>query len=243
MRLLVLAWTVAVLVFGGVSAAWAQDEVGGAADIELGASQPTDIELGAGTGTSRPRQNVSSGGGGGGNPRLALQLRLNAVNVLEVSNVVDNRVLDSTAVPLVTPGVRLLDSKLFIGVGLGFNGVSSEDEDGDEMSQSGFTVSPLGSYDLLVDDSAALSLLGWLNLSSLSETEVCDSDGTCVDLETDVFAWGLNLGVGVRGFISPGLAIGGEFGWGFLSASADAGGDVFGHGLFGNLLFEASIGI
>ena len=57
----------------------------------------------------------------------------------------------------------------------------------------------------------------------------------------DLFAVGLSLGAGLRGFLTEGVALGGEFGWGFLSSSQDDGGDVFVHGIFANLLLEASI--
>ena len=129
------------------------------------------------------------------------------------------------------------------GLGFGFSGFSTDEENGpDETSRSGWSFSPLASYDVLRDRVAALSLLGWINRASLGETEACNAGG-CDDLNNDAFGWGLSLGAGLRGFVSEGLALGGEFGWGFLNISADAGDNAFAHGIFGNIFLEASIGL
>ena len=54
----------------------------------------------------------------------------------------------------------------------------------------------------------------------------------------------LRAGGNLRGLISPGLALGAEFGWGFLDISFDPDDDgVFVHGIFGNIFLEASVGI
>ena len=106
---------------------------------------------------------------------------------------------------------------------------------------------PLATFDLLSDEYAALSLLGALNIGSLGESETCGNGPggamTCVQSDDDAFGFGLTLGAGIRGMITQGLALGGEFGWGFLSIAADPAGDTFVHGIFGNLTLEASVGI
>lgn len=241
MRKTLIAWAVGSLVLCA-SAAYAQDELGGSggADIELGATDASDVEMGIETQGSR-RLNARPGGSRGGGLRLGLQLRLNAANVLEFNNVVGNGLADSNRVPVVTPGVRLVDGKLFVGAGFGFNGYSLEAQNGDEESRSGFAFSPLGSFDVLSSSAAALSVLAWLNFASLGETENCDGD--CTDANDDAFGWGLNLAAGIRGFVSEALSIGAEFGWGFLNVSADQGEDVFTHDIFGALLIDASVGL
>jgi opacity protein-like surface antigen len=242
------------LLFAG--AARAQDP-GGDADIEAGATQASGVELGAsasaqddrsgGGGGSASGSGYSSGGRGGGGTRLALQLRLDAINVLALS---EPDQLDSgpqpgrqLLVPLATPGVRLLDDgALFIGVGLGFAN-ASVDTGPNEQSQTGWSLSPLISYDLVSDGSGALSLFGLVDLASLGETEECDPGG-CMDQNDDAFGLGLGVGAGVRGQLTQGVALGGELGWGFLSIDRDAAdeGDFI-HGIFANLLFEASVGL
>jgi len=140
--------------------------------------------------------------------------------------------------------VRFLDGgKLFLGLGLGFEGASRQEPNGNEQSQSGFTFSPLFSYDLLDDMAAALSLLGWLNIVSVGDTEDCPNNGGCNNQNDGASAWGLNVGAGIRGKLSEGLAIGGEFGWGFLDVSYDNNNEYFLHGLWGNIVFEASVGL
>lgn len=226
------------------SAAAAQD-AGGDADIELGATQASGVELGASSGGSA---RYSSGGGARrGGTRLALQLRLDAINLLALA---EPDQLDSgpqpsrqLLVPLATAGARLLDDgALFIGLGFGFANASI-DAGPNERSQSGFSLSPLISYDVLTDGDGALSLFGLIDLASLGETEVCDPGG-CMDQNDDAFGIGLGLGAGVRGRITPSVAIGGELGWGFLSIDRDGADESdFVHGIFANLLFEASVGL
>jgi hypothetical protein len=180
-----------------------------------------------------------------GDIRLALQLRIDAINTLALSSALGVEGTDLSdmgrqlLVPVGTPGVRILDDELFLGLGFGFVGASAE-EGPNEASRSGFSLSPLVTYDVLDDDSAALSLLGWLNLASLGETEVCTMAG-CADQNNDALGVGLSLGAGLRGFLTDSVALGGELGWGFLSISEDAGADLFVHGIFVNLLVEASM--
>jgi opacity protein-like surface antigen len=235
----------------------AQAQIGmsaqGEADIESGANQASDIELGAGGRAREGRAssdggNVSARSGGGGGVRLALQGRLDAINMLSFASPAVGlgdgiaAAGDRLLVPIVTPGVRLLDeSRLFLGAGFGFAGVSAETGPNEE-SRSGWSFSPLVSYDVITDDSAAFSLLGWFNLAKLGETERCTAAG-CQDQNNDRFGWGLSLAAGLRGFVSRGLAIGAEFGWGFLDINIDPGTDVFVHRVFGNIFIEGSIGL
>jgi hypothetical protein len=220
--------------------AQASAQAGGSADIEMGATRPSEVELNAG---ARPGGRTRDDGG----VRLALQGRLDAINVLSIAspNVAD---LDAPGVgrrllvPIMTPGVRLIDGRLFLGMGLGIAGATVDAGPG-ETSRSGFSLTPLASYDLLLDSVAALSLGGWLNFAHLGETEVCGGGGGCVEANDDATGWGLSVAAGIRGFLSRGLALGGEFGWGFLDTSVDNGADGFGHAIFGNIFLEASIGI
>lgn len=225
----------------------------GSADIELGANQPSEIEMSAGSAgnadadSSPSRASVRSGGGS--DLRLGLQVRLDAVNSLgfaepdELPGGLSNRLL----VPIVTPGVRLLDDHaLFLGLGFGFSGFDTDAGPGDSTSQSGFSLSPLVGYDVLNGDDAALSLLGWFNLGSLSDTETCGGGpggDTCVEGDDGLFGIGLSLAAGIRAKLAEGLALGGEFGWGFLSLSGEGDNDTFAHAVFGNLFLEASIGL
>lgn len=232
------------------SAAAAQDS-GGDADIELGATQASSVELGASGGgvssSSSGGGGVSSGGGSRGGTRLALQLRLDAINLLAMSepDQLDGGPLPSRQllVPVATPGVRLLDDgALFIGLGFGFAN-ASVDSGPNEESQFGFSISPLVSYDVLTDGDGALSLVGLIDLASLGETEQCNAGG-CMDQNDDAFGIGLGLGVGLRGLLTPSVALGGEFGWGFLSVDRDGADESeFVHGVFANLLLEASVGL
>jgi hypothetical protein len=227
-------------------AAQVAGEAGGTENVELGAVRPSAVEMHA---SARPaarpvvqRDSANSG------TRLALQLRLDALNTLGIANPQDlgpgagGALMPHMFVPVATPGIRLLDARLFVGLGLGFGGVSVDTGPNNSDSRSGFSFSPLFGYDLIRDDIAAFSLLGWFNLASLGETERCRG-GACVNQNDDAFGIGLNVGVGLRGLLSPGLALGGEFGWGFLSISNDPNGDMFFHGIFGTLTLEASIGI
>ncbi len=230
----------------------AQVSVGGSAeasadaDIESGATSASDIERGS-TLDRNERDDDRIGDDdddsvGGEGLRLGIQGRIDAINLVAIADPDPFLSQRRLLVPIVTPGVRLLDdNELFLGLGLGFSGYSSENG-ADEDSRSGWSLSPLATYDVLKDDVAALALLGWINLASLGETEDCDAGG-CDDQNDDAFGWGLSLGAGVRGFVSEGLAIGGEFGWGFLDIGYDAGADVFVHGVFGNIFLEASVGI
>jgi hypothetical protein len=219
-------------------------------DIEAGATQPNSASFEAsgstsGNASTRTRGDNFDRDGGDGGVRLGIQLRLDAINALDGFDstrgvaAIGRRLL----VPLVAPGVRLLDDKLFIGLGLGLHGRAFENDAGAEESQSGFGLSPLVTFDLLRDGFAALHLLAAINLASIGESETCTPMGVCTDNNDGVTGIGLTLGAGVRGLIGAGLSLGAEFGWGFLSSSADNDDSLFVHGLFGALILEASIGL
>ncbi len=216
---------------------------GGSADIELGAIHPSQVEMNAGA-----RSRASHGGGSGGDDgvRLGVQLRLDALNMLALS-APDLQGLNAAAVgrrllvPMVAPGARFLQQRMFLGLGLGLSG-ASESNGNNKTSRSGWSLSPLITYDVLRDQVAALYLVGLLNMARLGESRRCNAGG-CVDQADDVFGWGLTLGAGLKGMLTEGLALGGEFGWGFLDLSVSNGPDAFVHGLFGNLYLEASVGL
>ncbi|MFI5308947.1 MAG: hypothetical protein ACHQ53_16435 [Polyangiales bacterium] len=246
----------------------ASGQAGGSADIELGATQPSQVEMGAGSSSSSSSSSPSHNDGSYGSSshvrtssepspshdpdgaRIALQLRLDALNMLNFSApnlqgldapTIGHRLL----VPLVAPGVRFLEERLFLGLGLGLAGASQDTGGNNNMKQSrsGWSLTPTVTYDLLREQIAALSLIGMINMARLSESSACNNNA-CVDTRNAVFGWGLTLGAGVRGLISRGIALGGEFGWGFLSLSQEANGpSAFVHGLFGNLFLEGSVGI
>jgi hypothetical protein len=169
--------------------------------------------------------------------RLGLQGRLDALNMIaegETALAGPSQFAGFLFVPIVTPGFRFLDERLYLGLGFGFGGYDDENGAAADSSRSAFSLSPLAMYDVLTDRYAALALGGWLNVLVLGEEENQDDDG---------FGIGLNIAAGIRGKISPGLAIGSEFGWGFINISRDNDDDRFFHGLFGTILFEASVGI
>lgn len=216
-----------------------------------------DIEGGATTRTYEASANASTNSSSS-DIRIGLQIRLDALNVLSPvdstrtipgdnttgpNTVRNDGIARRLLVPFAAAGVRILDQRLFLGAGIGFHGWSSENDPGAEASQSGFGISPLAQFDVLRESGAALSLGGALHLASLSETETCDPDGDCMEQNDGGSAVGLSLGAGVRGLITPGLALGGDFGWGFLSLSGDNDGSAFVHGIYAAILLEATIGV
>ena len=224
-------FTLTAVLAGFTAPAFAQDAVEG--DIELGANNRTNTNYNA----TRDDSDV----------RIGLQIRLDAINVLgplEQTPGTTQSIGRRLLVPLATPGVRLIDGKLFLGAGLGFYGYSSEDEDEDGQSRSGFGLSPLAQFDVIREDAAALSIGGALHIASMSETEACVA-GECMDLDDGASGIGLSLGAGLRGMILPGLALGADFGWGFLSLSYDDQDElsVFIHGIYAAIMLEATIGV
>lgn len=116
--------------------------------------------------------------------------------------------------PLVTPGVRILDNRLFLGLGFGLDAVSDID--------TAFHVSPTATYDLIQGENGALFLSTWLNLGTAG-----------------AFYFGANAAAGIRGDINDSISIGSE--WGFTFSKVDTPVRDFQVGFFGSLLFEASI--
>lgn len=202
-----------------------------------------DVEL-----SSRTRLKSSSARSSGGEMRLAMQGRIDAANIVQASRPdaggPSAALGQALMVPVVTPGVRLLDGSLFVGLGLGFAGKSSDGNGpGDnDLSQGGFSLVPTATFDLVSNEDAALSLGGTLTLASLSETESCDAGG-CMKLNDDAFAVGFSMLAGIRGKLTKSVSIGTEFGWGLLSISTDNDESRFVHGLLGMLVLEASIGL
>jgi hypothetical protein len=219
------------------AAASGSGQASGGAEIEMGAIHPSPVETNA-----HPTHRVDDSNG----PRLGIQARIDALNMLGFSVPPGTMALTlgldarSLFVPIVTPGVRFLDDKLFLGLGLGLSGFNTDNPD---TSRSGWSLSPLATYDLISDQYAAFYLAGWFNLAHLGESENCNAAGVCVNANNDTTGWGLNIGAGVRGMLSRGLALGGEFGWGFLDLNSDNGPDAFVHGLWGNIFLEASVGL
>jgi len=227
------------------SSASAQDA---AADIEGG-----DTEYSTQTKLRTPR---ARRGGGGSDMRVAIQGRLPLAALAWSDGDLDGGNFGgggggggggganfdglNLTIPMVTPGLRLIDGKLFVGLGLGFSSWSW-DQGANEASRTAWSLSPVFSYDVLSDEAAALSLGGAIHLMKLGETEDCDPD--CNDVNDDAFGLGLNLTAGIRGHITEGLSIGGDFGYSFLNVEWDSGPDVFWHGLVGALVVEGSVGI
>src|SRR5688500_11296220 len=211
-----------------------------------------DIEAGE----TSASYNASASTNNTSDARIGLQIRLDALTMLgplDSSTTAPGNLMGGLGgaetigrrllVPLATAGVRLLDQRLFIGAGIGLHGWSVEADSGAEASRSGFGLSPLAQFDVLRDGAAALSLGGALHFASLSETEACAPNGDCMDQNDGASGVGLSLGAGVRGHITPGLALGGDLGWGFLSISTDDDDSIFVHGIYAALLVEATVGI
>ena len=167
--------------------------------------------------------------------RLGLQGRYNLFNTIYRSEPMSGLDL----IPIITPGVRLINERLYLGLGFGFWGWDSDNGD-NSVSRAAFSMSPTVFYDLISESLAALAIGGWLTIADISDTKECVGDN-CNKNGDGGFGFGLNLGAQIRGKISRALAIGGEFGWGFLLHSGDT--DVFLHGVFGNILLEASVGL
>ena len=197
---------------------------------------------------------VGGSGGGGGGLRIAGQVRLDALNIPGVTDRVDlgggaEQVV--SFVPIIVGGVRI--DRLFLGVGIGFYGFSIEDcnddtcDSGESDSASGWSIAPTITFDLVQDRWGALYLIGMANLGTVGAVTHEEFDPGMTDT-TEIdgqFRWGLNIAGGVRGAISEGVSVGTEWGWGFTTWSYgnDSEDSVFAHGLYGALMFEASVGL
>lgn len=246
-------WIATMLALGfAPSLAGAQDRrpqrTESAAEIEMGALHPSEVEMSAGRERrgSRARVHAVADEPAADDLRIGLQARLDALNTLSSTTPNLAGLGQATGgqhllVPIVTPGLRWLEGRLFTGLGLGLFG-ASEDRPNMSSSRSGFSISPLATYDAFREDVMRLSIGGWLNFARLGETEVCTANA-CAGANDDITGWGLSLAAGVHARLARGLTLGGEFGWGFLSLSQDNGLDSFLHGLFGNIALEATIGL
>jgi len=186
--------------------------------------------------------------------RLALQGRMDAMAYTVPTDVLGEL---RSVTPYATPGVRLIDGKLFVGLGLGFGSVdvtTCEDtcDDFESVSQSYFTLSPMVFFDVLQAGPASLYAGGWFSFAPISAATVEIRRGamtTIVETE-EATAIAVNLAVGIRGQIVEGLAIGTEWGWAFTSASNDGretgprdDTTLTQQGLFGTVMIEGSIGL
>jgi hypothetical protein len=178
--------------------------------------QTASAEAGSGP-AEEPRPRPESSPYGPPEPRLAFQGRLPAYNLAFDSGTPE------LVVPAVTTGIRFLEGRLFLGVGVGFSSVN-------DGGPGAYSLSPLASYDLLRTDLASLYVLAWLNAGRI-EQAMLDSPFV-----------GAHLGAGVRGRVNKALSFGAEWGWGF-SHLTDVEMQSFRNGFFGNLFVEASIGL
>jgi hypothetical protein len=184
--------------------------------------------------------------------RLAVQGRLDLLNILGSEGGIDAGFIDVplSLLPIITGGFRF--DRLFVGAGFGFYGYSASDCDdsscdsGEDFSGFGWSFAPMLSYDILSEREAAGYILGSVNLLSInSSSSERIEDGMETSNRDADFGWGLNLGLGVRGHVSEGVSIGTEWGWGFVSitpGNADED-SAFVHAIFGAIVFEASVGI
>jgi hypothetical protein len=158
--------------------------------------------------------------------RLGIQGRLSAINV----SLTDDTLGPGALLPFATPGVRFGDGRVFVGVGFGVFGVQD--------SNTGISVSPLVTVDLLRDPSfAALYVAGAVHIASFEEELVVG----------DRFGFGLSVALGVRGEIHEAIGLGVEWGWGFVSLSGTSPTledvSIFAHAMTGSIVLEASLGL
>jgi len=229
----------------------------------LGTAQTARAQWGdpeAGDTQAPPQQRRARGGGGGGGGgsgvRLGIQGRLSVVNVITIADPSfgPGGGLPVNAVPIATLGLHLID-RLFIGIGFGFYGFSVTDcapsgcfDEENTDTWSGWGFSPLVSFDVLKDvDLGALYIVGWLNFVDYARSEENVMAGvTTTTTFPDQLWWGLNLGIGVRGNLTEAIGIGTEWGWGFMTYSDELDRDPdseFAHGIWGTILFDASVGL
>lgn len=175
---------------------------------------------------------------GGGSSGLALEFQGRYSLLSEVSFFNDTPRL----LPPVAIGLRLLDGRLYVGLGLVFDStrvkVCPAMGDCDTNADGNlFGVAPVVTYDILSRGAAHLYPMASL---TFARNEVVTAG------PNDDFAWGMNLGLGLRGDIGDAVSIGSEWGWGFVRASDDIGGasvHLMGHGFFGTVNLSARIGL
>jgi hypothetical protein len=152
--------------------------------------------------------------------RLAFQSRLVANLLGTVEPVL------STWQPSVAMGVRAMDDRLFVGLGVGLFGF--------ENDFNAVTFQPTINVDLLRRGLAALYLVGWVPVGVVVDRFMGERETMTL--------FGTNVGVGLRAQVHENVAIGSEWGWGFGLVFAD-GDNMFFHGAFGSLMLEVSFGL
>lgn len=194
--------------------------------------------------------------------QLAFQGRLDAMGYLAPRNDADPRTTNllsaiQTITPYVTPGVRLIDGRLFLGIGIGFGSYSYKQcqdtcDDYDLIGQSYFALSPMAFFDVLRSGPASLYAGGWFSFAPIGAATFETHRGATTNItETDsASAIGFNLAVGIRAQLVEGLSLGTEWGWGLTSYSSDGSEpgvarDVSTtmHGIFGTLMLEGAINL
>ncbi len=158
---------------------------------------------------SRSASENTGGADTSGGWKLAMQGRLQTLAIFSGAPAF-------ALIPTVTPGARLMDDKLFVGLGLEWGSVS-------DGGPRGFALSPTATYDFLDREYAALYGLGIVNLGTANSA----------------FRFGANIGAGIRAKVHPAFSIGTEWGWALQVIESGP----FAQGVFGTLVFEANIDI
>ena len=171
-----------------------------------------------------------------GNSGLALEMQ-GRLSILSDFGVGQN---SPRFLPPVAIGLRLLEGRLFVGLGLVYDSVRAKACGGGTCvtNRDGhlFGVAPVVTYDILSRGAAHLYPMATLTFAR-----------TDLFLEDDDFAWGANLGLGIRGDLGDAISIGSEWGWGFLRSGHDYGGggtgSIMAHGFWGTITMSARIGL
>ncbi len=184
----------------------AQDWDGG---YEASGSASSTGETSGQTAGSTASSNANRGSGGDSGWKIAMQGRLQTLTIFSGAP-------DFALIPTVTPGVRLLEDRLFVGLGVEWGSIS-------DGGPKGFGISPTMNFDLINKEYAALYGVGIVTLGT------ADSD----------FRFGANVGLGIRAKVHPAFSIGTEWGWGLHVIENGP----FAQGVFGTLVFETAIPI
>lgn len=216
----------------------------------LGLSLPASAQDGAASGTG-------DSGGSGSSISLELQGRLPVLNIggSSIAGVPTLRGDDTSppaTLPAVTAGVRLLDQRLFVGVGIGWYGTRFNDCTGGggggcvDTRVRGYQLTPTVTYDVLVRGPARLYPIGMLSLGTLGRQSATVA-GITQSASGD-FWLGMNLGAGIRADFADGaLSIGSEWGWGFARTAYDEPGGgtnkLSAQGAWGTVFFAARLGL
>lgn len=168
--------------------------------------------------------------------RIAAQLRLNLGTVLGQGAGTPAQLL-----PVATVGLRL--GKLLVGVGVGFQGgtVCADDDCDNSGSTFTYSLAPVASFDVLDSEYAAAGATLAIPLGVETDGEACGAGRCTSDKDAGNLSIGVSLAGHVRGKINEALSIGAELGWGLRYTIQDGEGSTFAHGMFGSVVFEASI--